>query len=50
MSVRLQDTKWQIQVEVQNTGQVNGCDIPQMYLEYPTSAGEPPRVLRDFAK
>ncbi|KAJ6528654.1 hypothetical protein DFH09DRAFT_1285490 [Mycena vulgaris] len=33
---------------VANTGAVAGTEIPQLYLTYPASAGEPKRVLRGF--
>ncbi|KAF7349862.1 Glycoside hydrolase family 3 protein [Mycena venus] len=33
---------------VANSGAVAGTEIPQMYLAYPASAGEPKRVLRGF--
>ena len=33
---------------VKNTGSVFGGDIPQLYLNYPPTSGEPPSVLRGF--
>ena len=33
---------------VKNSGSVDGTDIPQLYLVFPTSAGEPKRVLCGF--
>ncbi|KAF8487504.1 beta-glucosidase [Russula ochroleuca] len=33
---------------VQNTGQVSGTEISQVYLHFPAGAGEPPSVLRGF--
>ncbi|KAJ8079874.1 hypothetical protein PM082_016699 [Marasmius tenuissimus] len=33
---------------VENTGSVYGGEVPQLYLEFPRSSGEPPRVLRGF--
>jgi beta-glucosidase len=33
---------------VQNTGNVAGTEIPQVYLHFPAHAGEPPSVLRGF--
>jgi beta-glucosidase len=33
---------------VQNTGNVDGTEIPQLYLAFPASAGEPKRILRGF--
>jgi len=46
----LQRSRWEVSVKVRNIGSINGCDVPQLYLVYPTSVGEPPRVLRDFAR
>ena len=33
---------------INNTGLVPGTEIPQLYLGFPTNAGEPPKVLRGF--
>ena len=33
---------------VQNTGNVTGTEIPQVYLGFPDGAGEPKMVLRGF--
>ncbi|ODN77488.1 hypothetical protein L202_04662 [Cryptococcus amylolentus CBS 6039] len=46
----LHKPRWTVSIDVTNTGDVNGCEIPQLYLVYPESAGEPPKVLRDFAR
>jgi beta-glucosidase len=46
----LQRPRWRISADIENVGQAYGCDVPQLYLEYPSSAGEPPRVLRDFER
>jgi len=35
-------------VTIKNTGSVPGTEIPQLYLGFPTNAGEPPKVLRGF--
>ncbi|WP_082115373.1 glycoside hydrolase family 3 C-terminal domain-containing protein [Lentzea aerocolonigenes] len=35
---------------VRNSGSRRGSAVPQLYVGYPGSAGEPPRQLRDFAK
>jgi len=37
-------------VRVRNTGSVPGAEVAQLYMRYPSSAGEPPLVLRGFAK
>lgn len=39
-----------ITVDLANTGSVPGAEVVQVYLEYPKSAGEPPKVLRGFEK
>ncbi|KAK8865976.1 hypothetical protein IAR55_001126 [Kwoniella newhampshirensis] len=46
----LQRPRWTVAIDVTNVGVVNGCEIPQLYLAYPPEAGEPPKVLRDFAR
>ncbi|PFH44702.1 hypothetical protein AMATHDRAFT_167652, partial [Amanita thiersii Skay4041] len=33
---------------IQNTGNFDGTEIPQLYLTYPANAGEPKKVLRGF--
>eukprot|EP01130_Rhizamoeba_saxonica_P003642 TRINITY_DN1517_c0_g1_i1.p1 TRINITY_DN1517_c0_g1~~TRINITY_DN1517_c0_g1_i1.p1 ORF type:complete len:566 (-),score=128.00 TRINITY_DN1517_c0_g1_i1:45-1742(-) len=35
---------------IKNTGSVFGSEVAQLYLGYPPSAGEPPKVLRGFEK
>lgn len=37
-----------ISATVQNTGKVGGTEIPQLYLGFPSGAGEPPKVFRGF--
>jgi beta-glucosidase len=39
----------QASVQLTNTGTRAGADTPQMYIEDPTSTGEPPRQLKGFA-
>ncbi|KAK7693727.1 hypothetical protein QCA50_003299 [Cerrena zonata] len=34
---------------VTNTGKVTGGEIPQLYLQHPSSAGEPPSILKGFS-
>ncbi|KAG6828183.1 hypothetical protein H0H92_008842 [Tricholoma furcatifolium] len=34
--------------QVQNTGDLSGVEIPQLYLNMPASAGEPPSILKGF--
>lgn len=37
-----------VTVSIKNTGTLAGTEISQLYLGYPASAGEPPKVLRGF--
>ena len=39
-----------VSATVTNTGAVAGSDVPQLYLDDPASAGEPPRQLKGFQK
>jgi len=39
-----------VQVDVANTGSLEGGEVVQLYLAYPLQAGEPPKVLRRFEK
>ncbi|WVQ85263.1 hypothetical protein IAT38_007428 [Cryptococcus sp. DSM 104549] len=50
LTEELQAPRWTVTLDVTNTGGSNGCEIPQLYLAYPKAAGEPPKVLRDFAR
>jgi len=36
--------------ELQNTGEIAGTEVAQVYLTFPAAAGEPPRVLRGFER
>ncbi|KAI9493635.1 glycoside hydrolase superfamily [Zychaea mexicana] len=44
------DIKVTATVEVTNSGDVDGAEIPQAYISFPESAGEPPKHLRGFEK
>ncbi|ODN77490.1 hypothetical protein L202_04664 [Cryptococcus amylolentus CBS 6039] len=46
----LHKPRWTVSIDVTNTGDINGCEVPQLYLVFPEHAGEPPKVLRDFAR
>jgi beta-glucosidase len=46
----LYDTAYTVSFAVQNTGQVDGNEVAQLYLTFPDGAGEPPRVLRGFER
>jgi beta-glucosidase len=37
-----------ISFTVTNSGSVNGTEIPQLYLGFPSNSGEPKMVLRGF--
>jgi beta-glucosidase len=39
---------YQVEVTVTNTGGVDGHEVPQLYIGFPESTGEPPKVLRGF--
>lgn len=39
-----------IQFRVQNIGKVGGSEVPQLYLKFPDSAGEPPKQLKGYSK
>jgi beta-glucosidase len=39
-----------VQFVVENTGNVAGAEVPQVYLGFPVSAGEPPKRLAAFDK
>jgi beta-glucosidase len=40
----------QVTFTVKNAGTAPGAEVAQMYVGYPSSAGEPPQVLRGFLK
>ncbi|GLB42493.1 putative glycoside hydrolase family 3 protein [Lyophyllum shimeji] len=48
LSITASGTSQVIKFTVTNTGAIAGTEIPQMYLAYPASAGEPKKVLRGF--
>lgn len=39
-----------VTVDVTNTGKRSGAEVAQLYLAFPSSAGEPPRQLKAFEK
>ncbi|KAJ7702117.1 glycoside hydrolase superfamily [Mycena olivaceomarginata] len=39
-----------VSFRVQNTGHVAGSEVSQLYLSFPEGYGEPPKVLRGFAR
>ncbi|KAH8921781.1 glycoside hydrolase family 3 protein [Atractiella rhizophila] len=44
----LYDDAYTASFKIKNTGSSDGNEVYQLYLEYPKSAQEPPKVLRDF--
>lgn len=46
----LYDDALSVSFKVKNTGGVDGAEVAQVYLGFPASAGEPPKVLRGFSK
>lgn len=48
LSISTSGTSQVISFIVANTGSFDGTEIPQLYLGYPASAGEPKKVLRGF--
>jgi beta-glucosidase len=43
-----EDPKVIVSVEIHNVGEYSSSDTPQLYLTFPSSAGEPPRQLKGF--
>jgi len=41
---------FQVDAQVKNNGKMAGAEVAQVYVAYPTSAGEPPNQLRGFQK
>ena len=39
-----------VRFEVTNSGPVAGCEVAQLFVTFPASAGEPPKQLKGFAK
>ncbi|KIJ51043.1 hypothetical protein M422DRAFT_204053, partial [Sphaerobolus stellatus SS14] len=48
LSVSTSSSGAQISFTVANTGTVDGTEIPQLYIGFPSGTGEPPKVLRGF--
>ncbi|KAL4805163.1 putative beta-glucosidase D [Aspergillus unguis] len=44
----LWDTVAHVKVTVKNTGEVDGAEVPQLYISYPAAANQPVRQLRGF--
>jgi len=41
---------WNVSVRVTNTGTRAGAEVAQLYVGFPSSAGEPPKQLKAFEK
>lgn len=39
-----------VSMRLQNTGALDGAEVVQLYLLFPSSAGEPPQQLKGFEK
>jgi beta-glucosidase len=48
LASRLHRPLYDVSFNVENTGEVFGAESPQLYINFPTSSGEPPSVLRGF--
>ncbi|CED83962.1 glycoside hydrolase family 3 protein [Phaffia rhodozyma] len=46
----LHKPRWNVEFDITNSGEVNGHDIPQVYLAFPDWVGEPPKILKGFEK
>ncbi|TFK37528.1 beta-glucosidase [Crucibulum laeve] len=44
----LHSPAYKVTFDVQNSGSVAGGEIPQLYVQFPASSGEPPSVLKGF--
>lgn len=47
---KLFEPVYEITFRITNTGKVYGSEVPQLYLEFPAEADEPPKVLRGFER
>ncbi|CEG79530.1 hypothetical protein RMATCC62417_13983 [Rhizopus microsporus] len=50
VSASRKSIKVSVTVTIKNTGHLDGAEIPQLYLSFPESANEPPKLLRGFEK
>jgi beta-glucosidase len=41
---------WRVRVRVTNSGTTSGAEVAQLYVGFPSSAGEPPKQLKGFEK
>jgi beta-glucosidase len=47
---RRRDGRYDVSVRVRNTGARAGAAVPQLYVGFPSSTGEPPNQLKGFGK
>lgn len=50
LKVKKSGSKVTVTATIRNAGKVDGAEVPQLYVGFPKSAGEPPKVLRGFEK
>ena len=50
LAVRRHGAKVRVAFTVRNAGRRTGMAVPQLYVEMPAAAGEPPRQLKAFSK
>ncbi|KAG2173315.1 hypothetical protein INT43_004689 [Umbelopsis isabellina] len=50
LSVKASKSSVTVSAKITNSGKVAGAEVPQLYIGFPKSAGEPPKVLRGFEK
>ena len=48
LSISSSGDMYYVSFSIKNLGSLAGTEIPQLYLGYPASAGEPKKVLRNF--
>eukprot|EP00927_Polykrikos_kofoidii_P003166 TRINITY_DN11252_c1_g1_i1.p1 TRINITY_DN11252_c1_g1~~TRINITY_DN11252_c1_g1_i1.p1 ORF type:complete len:812 (+),score=71.68 TRINITY_DN11252_c1_g1_i1:228-2438(+) len=46
----IEATGRQVNVNIRNIGLASGCEVVQLYLEFPDSAKEPPKQLKGYSK
>ncbi|CAO3636962.1 unnamed protein product [Cunninghamella blakesleeana] len=50
VSANIKKEQVKTQIQIKNTGKIDGAEIVQAYLSFPKNTGEPPKVLRGFEK
>lgn len=50
LSVKASKSSVTVSAKITNSGKIAGAEVPQLYIGFPKSAGEPPKVLRGFEK